>query len=89
MRKHVKRAALVMGLLGGSGYLLSGPATSCTSFTGRSLLVATDFCFIFDCQNGIFGGTVDPCTGLGSGDATIEGDAALPIFTDCPSTFGP
>ena len=80
-----RRAISVLGLLGGLGFLLSGPATSCTSFTGRSLLVAADLCFVFDCQNGAFGGTVNPCSGIGSGDQTPEGQAALPLFTDCPT----
>ncbi len=84
-----KRALTVLGLLGGMGVLLSGPATSCTSFTGRSLLVAADMCFIFDCQNGAFGGTVDPCSGVGSGNQTNEGQNALPFFTDCPTNQGP
>lgn len=89
MRTNFRRVSVTVALLAGSGFLLAGPATSCTSFTGRSLLTATDFCFIFDCQNGILGGTVDPCSGIGSGDTTVEGDTALPVFTDCPTNDGP
>jgi len=89
MQNRLKKTGVIVGLLTGSGYLLSGPATSCTSFTGRSALVSADFCFIFDCQNGIIGGTFDPCGGIGSGDATVEGNTALPVFTDCPTNVGP
>lgn len=89
MQKRMTRATAVIGLLAGSGFLLSGPATSCTSFTGRSALVSADFCFIFDCQNGILGGSFDPCSGIGSGDTTVEGNTALPVFTDCPTNVGP
>lgn len=89
MRKGLRKAALGVALVAGSGVLLTGPATSCTSFTGRSLLVAADFCFIFDCQNGILGGTVDPCSGVGSGDSTVEGNSGLPFFRDCPTNQGP
>lgn len=89
MRKGMRKATVVMSLLAGSGYLLSGPATSCTSFAGRSALVAADLCFIFDCQNGILGGTIDPCSGIGSGNTTSEGASALPLFTDCPTNVGP
>ncbi len=71
--------------LGGFGYLLAGPQSTCTSFTGESLFVTTDFCFIFDCQGGIFGGTIDPCTGEGSGNQTFETDDNLPLFNDCPN----
>lgn len=84
-----KRATTMLALLGGMGLLLSGPATSCTSFTGRTLLVAADMCFIFDCQNGAFGGAINPCSGIGSGDQTSEGQTALPLFTDCPTNQGP
>lgn len=87
MRAQYRRISAVVALLGGCGFLLTGPATTCSSFTGRTALVAADFCFIFDCQNGILGGTIDPCTGMNSGDQTVEGETALPLFTDCPTVF--
>jgi len=77
---------MAAGLIAGGGFLMSGPGTSCTSFVGESALVATDFCFIFDCQNGILGGTIDPCSGVGSGSSTVEGTTQPPFFTDCPTT---
>ncbi|MBI4717429.1 MAG: hypothetical protein HY763_06470 [Planctomycetes bacterium] len=90
MSGRFRKAATVAAMVTASGYLLSGPATSCTSFTGRSALIAADFCFIFDCQNGLLGGTLDPCSGIGSGNQTPEGDTAPPLFTDCPDvTAGP
>jgi len=73
-----------MSVLAASGFLTSGPGTGCGSYVGQSGLVATDFCFIFDCQNGILGGTIDPCSGIGSGDQTVEGVTQLPWFADCP-----
>ncbi len=81
------RRALVVAstLLVAGGFLLAGPGTGCSSFVGQSLLVATDFCFVFDCQNGLFGGTVNPCSGIGSGEQTLEGGTQQPFFTDCPS----
>ncbi len=85
MRIRAKRIAMIAGLVAAGGFLLAGPATSCTSFTGRALLTASDFCFIFDCQNGLLGGTVDPCSGTGGGNQTIEGQDSPPIFRDCPS----
>ena len=96
MGSRSRRIAMAVGLIGMGGFLMSGPGTSCTSFVGESGLVAADFCFIFDCVNGPLGGTLDPCSGLGSGGQTFEalvettpgsGESALPLFTDCE--FGP
>jgi hypothetical protein len=55
-------------------------ATGCvTPFLAESAATATDFCFIFDCQNGLFGGTLDPCS-----RQTANGEVADPFFADCP-----
>jgi hypothetical protein len=70
---------VAISLLAASGFVTSGPGTSCSSYIGKSGLVAIDFCFIFDCQNGILGGTIDPCSVIGSGNQTQP-----PLFTDCP-----
>jgi hypothetical protein len=84
MRVNVRRAIAAVTAMTAGGYLTAGPGTSCSSYLGESAFVATDFCFIFDCQNGILGGTIDPCSGIGSGNNTVEGEIALPLFTDCP-----
>ena len=85
MRLSARKAGTMMGLLAGGGYLLAGPGTGCSSYIGDSLLVASDMCFVFDCQNGILGGVFDPCSGIGSGNQTVEGATQLPFFTDCPT----
>lgn len=85
MRKRSRRIAMFLGLIASGGMVLAGPGTGCNTFLGESLLVAADFCFIFDCQNGLLGGTVDPCSGAGNGNLTIEGGTADPIFMDCPT----
>ncbi len=85
MHKRGRKVISALTLLGSAGYLMAGPGTSCSSFAGQSALVTADLCFIFDCQNGILGGTIDPCSGIGSGNQTVEGDSQLPLFTDCPS----
>jgi hypothetical protein len=46
----------------------------CASLFGEQGMAATDFCFIFDCQRGALGGTIDFCS-----DSTLES----PTFTDC------
>ena len=84
MRNRSRRLSMCIGLLASGGFLLAGPGTGCNSFLGESLFSATNFCFIFDCQNGLLGGTVRPCSGIGSSEQTFEGNLILPIFTDCP-----
>jgi len=85
MRLRSRRSwVATAGLLGGFGFLLSGPASTCWNFSGDSLFTTTDFCFIFDCQGGALGGVVQPCTGSGSGNDTFETDTSDPLFNDCP-----
>ena len=75
MRSRSRRLAALAALAAGGGFLLSGPNTGCMSYMGESLVTATDFCFIFDCQSGMFGGTVQPC------DQNLAGSG--PLFADC------
>lgn len=89
MRFRARRIIAAIGVVAAGGFVFSGPGTSCTSYIGRSALVAADLCFVFDCQNGILGGTINPCSGIGSGDQTVEGQTQLPLFTDCPTNRGP
>ena len=92
MRSRSRRIAVVVSLIGMGGFLMAGPGTSCSSFVGESGLVAADFCFIFDCVNGPLGGTLDPCSGVGTGGESFEslvettpgsGEFTLPLFRDC------
>ncbi len=78
MRLAAKRFAMTAALLAGGSFLLAG--NGCITFLGESALSAGDFCFVFDCQNGILGGTIDPCAT--SNDS--EGNALPPLFVDCP-----
>jgi len=72
---------MLAGLVASGGFLFAFQSTSCLSFAGESLLSSGDFCFIFDCQNGILGGTIDPC--FQTLDA--DGNAIPPVFVDCPN----
>jgi len=80
---------MAVSLAAMGGLVLSGPGTSCSSFAGESLLVSTNFCFIFDCQNGALGGAINPCTGVSSGSGTVEGQTQPSLFTDCPAGTQP
>jgi hypothetical protein len=75
--------AISASLMAGGGVIFASTNTGCVTFGAESLLTTMDFCFIFNC-NGILGGTIDPCTGIGSGNSTVESENALPLFTDCP-----
>ncbi len=86
MRSKLRRAIATLTAAGAGGLLVSGPGTSCSSYVGETTFVAADLCFIFDCQNGILGGTLDPCSGIGSGNSTVEGQTSPPLFADCPIT---
>lgn len=81
MRFRSRRMAIAVGLIGTGGFLMAGPGTGCLSDTIESSLVATDFCFIFDCQNGMLGGTIDPCVDVQN--RTWESDLYGPTFSDC------
>lgn len=71
-------------IVAAGGCLMAGNAT-CTSFFGDTFATAIDFCFIFDCTNGILGGTINPCP-----DGTLlSGEAVTPLFVDCPVVEGP
>lgn len=73
-RTRIRKLLTTLSLLGGCGYLMSGPGTGCSSFVAEAALAAADTSFIFDCQNGVLGGTFD-----------LAG-----VFTDCrPATTGP
>lgn len=53
----------------------------CGEFYSNGVAASVDFCYLFDCDNGFFGGAVDPC------------DPLYPSLTDCdgyvpPDYFG-
>ncbi len=85
MRTHSRRIMTAVGLALGGAFLFSGAGTGCMSFTAESGLTSTNFCFIFDCQNGILGGTIDPCAGIGIDDRSGQ----EPMLVDCPGFVEP
>ena len=44
------------------GFTGSGLNGGCARFASNGVLSATNFCVLFDCDNGFLGGVVDPCT---------------------------
>jgi len=81
MRFRSRNVAIAAAMIGLGGLVFSGPGTSCSSYMAETALTSADFCFIFDCQNGVLGGVFDPCSPLS--ETTVESQTALPLFTDC------
>lgn len=76
-RRSYRITMWLLILLTGSVLTQFGPAGSCFSFGVDNTLAGTNFCFIFDCQNGFLGGLIQPC---GS-----PLDSRDDIFQDCPA----
>ena len=76
MRNKRRRLLLLLGVGTGGGMLFTtGAEPACISFASEQALATTDFCFLFDCQNGAIGGLIDFCS-----QSSLE----EPLFTDCP-----
>ena len=85
MRSGGRKFLSGIGLVLAGGYVMSGIGSGCSTYLAESALSAANFCFIFDCQNGLLGGAIDPCAGTGAQDQNGE----LPLFTDCPDFVQP
>ncbi len=79
-RKSRRMTAGAMILASGA-FLMQSPNFGCESFIGETAMSALDFCFIFDCNSGILGGTVQPCPEDVSNDGTATDNF---LFVDCP-----
>lgn len=89
MRRRVRTiAALAAGLSVGA-VVFAGPSSGCSSFVAEMALSAADFCFIFDCQNGILGGTIDPCPPADQNTGFPNFPPTGPVFVDCPDAANP
>ena len=85
MPSRTRRLVVTLGLIGFGGFLTVGPNATCASFALETVATTVDFCFIFDCQSGVLGGTIDPCdVGFSDSPNQVGGLA----FADCPDLFG-
>jgi hypothetical protein len=83
MKRRMSRWAIWI-CFGLSGTVFQFPITGslgiggggCTTFATTGALNSVDFCAIFDCENGFFGGTVQPCGTQSTG--------GQPLLVDCP-----
>lgn len=55
-----------------SGVIGGGSGTSCARFATNGLASSIDFCYLLDCDNGFFGGIVDPCAGGDTGNLLVD-----------------
>ena len=55
----------------GTGYY------GCTRFAANSVGNSVDFCWLLDCQNGFFGGAIDPCNSA-AGAFLVDCDTYTP-----------
>jgi len=76
-----KRGRIVTAaLLATSGAMvMQSPNFACESFAGESAFGTIDFCFIFDCNSGLFGGTVQFCE-----EEDAFGNPGEDLLLDCP-----
>jgi len=70
-----------------AGVVFGSSGLACTTFGINAALSSVDFCFLLDCQNGAFGGLIDPCGSgglIGDDDRTTESTIVLgPGLADC------
>lgn len=84
-----------LALLGGGVVLYASTTAKCSNMAFDGLSGATDFCFLFDCTNGLLNGLINPCApifsrpvnpGFGSAEFGENTDAFsdADLFKDCP-----
>lgn len=73
-------------ILGGGSLVLAGGGLSCASFGFDSAFGSTNFCFLFNCNEGAFGGLIDFCAPVRFqsfvGDPE-DGGGDGPFLADC------
>ncbi|MCP4592769.1 MAG: hypothetical protein GY842_18705 [bacterium] len=83
-RYRPMRVLMLLGLVTTCGMLFAGSGLGCASMAFDQAATAVDFCFLFDCQSGAFGGLVQFCDPLSVQDT--EGGGSL--LADCVPTTG-
>ncbi|NOX57833.1 MAG: hypothetical protein GXP29_03125 [Planctomycetes bacterium] len=84
MSASQKRARWMLCLLAAASFGVVRQS-ACIAFGAEELLRTVNFCFVFDCQNGLFGGVVDPCPD--PIDDPLDGTSTN-LFVDCPIPNG-
>jgi hypothetical protein len=61
-------------------------AASCYSFKSDTVLSSVNWCYVIDCQNGLFGGLIQPCGSPLLGTDDLLQDCPSPVFTATDTT---
>ncbi|HRX85997.1 MAG TPA: hypothetical protein P5572_13340 [Phycisphaerae bacterium] len=80
MRRSYRRWMMGLAAAGMLGALYQ---TACAGFAGDQVLRSVDFCFLFDCQNGAFGGLINFCPNNETTGALLPSNNSN-TFVDCP-----
>ncbi len=84
MRRRVSGVWIWLAMIGSGATLFTTfPITGttgagyhgCQRFVSNGVSNSIDFCYLLDCQNGFFGGLVDPCADVSMGESWL---------LDCP-----
>lgn len=81
MHRKSRRLFAALAAIATGAIVLASPNFACESFLGETAMGALDFCFIFDCNSGILGGTIQPC------GETVDAEGNRNpnfLFADCP-----
>ena len=81
MRRRFRQVVAAVLMVAAGGSLMFTSNLGCESFVGQSLMNTLDFCFIFDCDDGLLGGTIKPCQQA----LDVNGDPTGPVLVDCPT----
>ncbi|MCC7294030.1 MAG: hypothetical protein IT449_18365 [Phycisphaerales bacterium] len=94
MQRKLSRAKVLSAMLAVGGVALIGDGLGgCASMGFQAASGAVDFCFLFDCTDGIFGGLIDPCSPIFGRPSNLgftpqnpekEPGVSNTLFSDCP-----
>ena len=74
-RRRQLRVLVTLGLVTTTGILFSsGSGAACANFVANPAQSSVNFCFLFDCQNGAYGGLIQFCNPV---------DPERGLFVDC------
>ncbi|NOT01088.1 MAG: hypothetical protein HOP29_10715 [Phycisphaerales bacterium] len=81
-----RRLKVKLAIVGGAGVLLVSPDLGCISLGFSGLASSTNFCFLFNCNEGAIGGLIDFCgpTRFLSFVGGPQAAADSPLLADCP-----
>ncbi len=80
MRNRQVRTIVLLGLVATAGMIFAGSGLACASMAFSQAATTGSFCFLFDCQNGAYGGLFQFCRYTADGSLDVERS----LLADCP-----